>query len=394
MIKPKDIINKFTVEELCQTAEDYFKFLPDPTHQMAKPFSSLIEAPEILQNMGLLLSGLRLSKTMTILEFASGTCWFSRYLHQAQCITISIDTSKSALEIGKRLFKEFPIIGNPISEPQFLHFNGHKIDLPDESVDRIICNDAFHHIPNQDEVISEFARVLKRGGIAGFSEPGKFHSQNAQSQYEMKNYNVLENDILVSEIFTIAEKYGFTDIKIKLLSDMDVSLDQHQFLTNKREDSEFVSSIVDNIGNVMTKKTIFFLHKGEMVHDSRNHIGLSHSIFIDKKILYTKAGEDLNITLRVSNTGAATWLNKNIHDIGVVKIGVHLYDALNNLLNLDYSIHEIACETEPGQTFEQTIKIRLCDIGKFKITIDLVSGGICWFENIGSKPQLLTVNVE
>jgi ubiquinone/menaquinone biosynthesis C-methylase UbiE len=308
MINPKDIINKFTVEEMCQTADGYFKSISDPTPQMAKPFNSLIEAPEMLQNMGLLLSGLRLAKTMTILEFAAGTCWFSRYLNQAQCITISCDASKTALEIGRRLFKEFPIIGNPISEPQFLQFNGHKIDLPDESVDRIICHDGFHHIPNQDEVISELARVLKKGGIAGFCEPGELHSQGAQSQYEMKNFNVLENDILITEIFTISKKYGFTDIKIKLLSDMDVSLDQHQLLINKKKDSRFVSSIVDNIGNVMTNRTIFFLYKGEIVPDSRNHIGLSHSIFIDKKIFFTKAGEDLNISLRISNTGVAKWL--------------------------------------------------------------------------------------
>ena len=69
---------------------------------------------------------------------------------------------------------------------------------------------------------------------------------------------------------------------------------------------------------------------------------------------------------------------------------MHLYDELNNLLNLDFSRHEIACVTEPGQKFEQIIKVRLCDIGKFKLSIDLVSEGICWFENIGSKPQLLT----
>ncbi len=167
MIDPKEIIKELTVEELCETAEDYFASkAKNPIPLMAKPFSSLLETPEILQNMGLLLSGLNLAKTMTVLEFGSGTCWFSRYLNQAQCVTISCDASKTALDIGKRLFKESPVVGEVISEPRFLHFNGRKIDLPDESVDRIICNDALHHIPNQGEVLSELARVLKKGGIA------------------------------------------------------------------------------------------------------------------------------------------------------------------------------------------------------------------------------------
>jgi ubiquinone/menaquinone biosynthesis C-methylase UbiE len=103
-------------------------------------------------------------------------------------------------------------VGTPISEPVFLHFDGHKINLPDESVDRIICHDAFHHVPNQKEVISELGRVLKRGGIAGFSEPGRFHSQSPQSQSEMRNFNVLENDIIPTEIFSLAREYGFDDM--------------------------------------------------------------------------------------------------------------------------------------------------------------------------------------
>ncbi|MBL7061071.1 MAG: class I SAM-dependent methyltransferase [Actinobacteria bacterium] len=394
MINPKDLIKKLTVEELCLTADNYFKSISDPTPQMAKPFSFLLETPELLQNMGLLLSELRLGKTMTVLEFGAGTCWFSRFLNQLQCQTISCDASKTALEIGRRLFAEFPIIGNLVSEPLFLHFNGHKIDLPDESVDRIICLDAFHHIPNQDEVISELARVLKKGGVAGFSEPGKFHSQSPQSQYEMKNYNVLENDIDITEIFYIAKKSGFTDIKCKLLCDMGMSLNQYQSLISKRQNAELEKNIFDNIRNVMTNKTIFFLYKGEFTPDSRSHIGLSHSISIDNKIFSIMAGEVLNLSIRISNNGSAKWLNKNINYIGVVKIGTHLYDEANNLLNLDFSRHDFTSLTAPGETIDKTIAIRFSDIGIFRLAIDLVSEGICWFENIGSKPQYITVNVK
>lgn len=399
MINPKDLIETLSVEDLCQTADDYFKSIHDPTPQMGKPFSSLIEAPEILKNMGDMLSGLHLGKTMTVLEFAAGTCWFSRYLNQLQCRTISCDVSEAALEIGKRLFSEFPIVGNLVSEPSFLHFDGHKINLPSESADRIVCHDGFHHVPNQDKVISELARVLKPGGIACFSEPGRFHSQSPQSQYEMKNYKVLENDIVITEIFAIARKHGFTDFKVKLLSDMEVSLHDYQSLTSNRPTPALVGNILENVCNIMTNKTIFFLHKGAFVPDSRSHIGLSHSISIKRNIFSksnvfsVKAGEDLYIPLKVSNTGVAKWLNENINHIGVVYIGTHLYDEANNLLNLDFSRHVIKSSTEPGQTFEQDIKVKFSDIGKFMISVDLVSEGICWFENMGSKPLYLEINV-
>jgi ubiquinone/menaquinone biosynthesis C-methylase UbiE len=393
MINPKDLIETLSVEDLCQTADAYFKSIHDPTPQMGKPFSSLIEAPDILQNMGHILSGLRLGKTMTVLEFAAGTCWFSRYLNQSQCRTISCDVSVAALEIGKRLFSEYPIIGDSVSEPLFLHFDGHKINLPSESVDRIICHDGFHHIPNQDEVISELARVLKPGGIAGFSEPGRLHSQSPQSQYEMNNYKVLENDIVLSEISDIALKHGFTDIKVKLLSNMELSLDDYQSLTGSMYNRALESNILENIHDVMINRTIFFLHKGKFIPDSRSHIGLSHSLATKRKVFSVKATEDLYITLKISNTGIAKWFNENIIDIGVVKIGTHLYDERNNLLNLDFSRHALKSPIEPGQTFEQNIKVRFNDIGKFVISVDLVSEGICWFENIGSRPIYLQINV-
>jgi ubiquinone/menaquinone biosynthesis C-methylase UbiE len=159
-INPKDLINALSVEELCATAEDYYRQIHDPTTQMTKPFAFLQ--------------------------------WLSRFLAQMHCYTISVDASLTALEIGKRLFRELPVLGEAIAEPRFVLFNGHTIDVADESIDRIVCFDTFHHVPNQTQVLREFFRVLKWGGVAGFSEPGRGHSQSPQSQYEMRNYRVLE----------------------------------------------------------------------------------------------------------------------------------------------------------------------------------------------------------
>ncbi|UCB45480.1 MAG: hypothetical protein JSV25_14930, partial [Spirochaetota bacterium] len=78
---------------------------------MSKPFSSTLEMPQLLYRMGLLLAGLRLGKSMVVLDFGAGSCWFSRFLNQLQCITISVDVSETALELGKKLFERLPIIG-------------------------------------------------------------------------------------------------------------------------------------------------------------------------------------------------------------------------------------------------------------------------------------------
>ena len=153
------------------------------------------------------------------------------------------------------------------------------------------------------------------------------------------------------------------------------------------------NGIINHIADVMTDKTIFSLYKGEFVSDSRSHSGLAHSISIDETLFFTKVGEDLTLSLRISNTGVGKWLNENIHDIGVVKIGTHLYDESGNLLNFEFSRHRIASVTAPGEAFEQIIKVRFSDTGVFKLSVDLVSEHVSWFELVGSKPPLLTVNV-
>lgn len=394
MINPQDLIREHSVEEFCEIAENYFKVVSDPTPLMSKPFTFLHEAPEMLQNMGLLLSGLHLGKTMTVLDFGAGTCWFSRFLNQLLCQTICCDVSKTALDIGRKLFEKYPPMGRSISEPVFLFFDGHRIDLPEDSVDRIICFDAFHHIPNPEEVLSEFARVLKSGGLAGFSEPGRNHSQTSQSQYEMKNHRVLENDIRVNDIFSWAQKAGFTDFSCKLLCDMDVSLEEYNVLFDEGNKDQLKSKIWNSAYNTMFNKTIFFLHKGKLVPDSRSHIGLAHSMNIEKDHYSIKKNHKLELSFKLANTGRATWLNRNIGHIGIVRLASHLYDEKGQLLNVDFSRDDLPASVKPGETIRTKIFIELPDKGTYRLAFDLVAEAITWFENVGSKPLTITVEVK
>ena len=393
MINPKELIDKVTVEEFIETAEKYYHVVSDPTPLMSKPFAFMHEAPEMLQNMGLLLSGLHLGKTMTVLDFGAGTCWLSRYLNQLQCRTISCDVSETALEIGKDLFKKYPIIGNLVAEPVFLHFTGHQLELPDKSIDRIVCFDALHHIPNLAEVFRELARVLKNGGIAGFSEPGRNHSQTPQSQYEMKNHKALENDINVDEIFSIAQKAGFTDFSCKVLCNMELSLNQYDLLFKEEDKKALKDDIWNNIHDTMFNRNIFFLYKGKFIPDSRSHIGLAHSIEIKKENYSVKRGRKLKLSFKISNTGEAKWLNTGLANIGIVRLASHLYDSDKNLISVDFSRDDLPKSVMPGETISHKIFLELPGRGSYRLVFDMVSDGVTWFENVGSKPVYITVHV-
>src|SRR5690606_18056905 len=141
------------------------------------------ETPLLLYRLGLVLAGLKVGPTMRVLDFGAGTCWVSHILATLQCEVVCVDASDTALALGRRLFESRPVEGS--LHPQFLRFDGETLQVESGSIDRIICFDALHHLPNTGRILSEFHRVLKDGGLAGFSEPGRQHSRSPVSQYEM-----------------------------------------------------------------------------------------------------------------------------------------------------------------------------------------------------------------
>jgi SAM-dependent methyltransferase len=385
IVRPAEIIARHSVEELIESADAYYREIADATPLMSRPFAYLHEAPVMLQNIGALLAGLQLGKTMTVLDFGAGTCWLSRCLAQLSCQPICCDASDAALEIGRRLFTEHPPLGTVAFPPVFLPFDGHRLNLENESVDRIVCFDALHHVPNVDEVIGELGRVLRQGGIAGFSEPGRDHSRSAQAQHEMRNHRVLENDVDLKVIFAAARSAGFTHLTARVASDLEVALDQYEAMVEGRADP-VQRAVWDNICDTMRSRAVFFLHKGEVFRDSRSHIGLAYAMRTTSLDRDVPPGVHLSLDLHVENVGRAAWLTTNAHDIGIVRVGTHLYDWNTKLIAIDHSRHNLPRAVKPGESFDLVIEVPLPADGDFVVGIDLVAENIIWFEHVGSKP--------
>jgi SAM-dependent methyltransferase len=392
----RQLIKELSVEELCQTAEEFFARLDNWDYLHAKPFAAIEETPELLTCFAQVVQGLKLLPDMTILDFGAGSCWTSRFLSQLGLQVIACDVSPTGLKIGQELYRRHPLIGNQ-PEPRFLRFDGHRFDLPDRSVDRISCWDAFHHVPNVAQVIKEMGRVLKEGGVAGFSEPGPDHSKAPQSQYEMKTNRLIENDINVREIWADAQKAGFTQIKLALFNPQPflLSLDEFEtYLIGQDSGERYISETREQ----MKPRRVFFLFKGESSRpaDSRQRAGLMSQLRVELESDRVSAGKALRLKAVVKNTGSTAWLPTTAR-VGAVHFGVHLFDERGILLDLDYFRHDLTPgegrEIVPGETLEFDCEVPTPEAGRYMLQCDLVSERVCWFEHNGAATVRLAVEV-
>ena len=354
-IDVRRLIAETSIEELNRKAEEYFASISDRDRHLAKPFASVEDTPSLLINFATLLQGLRLYPGLTVLEFGAGTGWLSRFVTQLGCRSILLDVSATALEMAAELFERMPVIGSQLA-PQFLVFDGRRIDLPDASVDRIICFDAFHHAPNPGEVLHELARVLRPGGIAAFAEPGPNHSKSDQSQFEMQTYGVVENDVDIPSIWTAAQRAGFARMELAAFNATPFHLthgEYEQLLAGGESYARWAEATRTFLRDVRD----FFLYKtGETPIDSRGTEGLAATIGIEAAAEYA-AGEPLRVRATITNSGGAIWLPSGPNN-GAVWLGCHLYDSTGQLVNLDYHRQPLSTASlAPGQTVSLTFEL-------------------------------------
>jgi 2-polyprenyl-3-methyl-5-hydroxy-6-metoxy-1,4-benzoquinol methylase len=385
-IAVRDVVASRSIDELNQSAEEYFGSLRHWDEHLAKPFSQPVEMPPVLASVATLLDGLDLTPGITVLEFGAGTGWLSRWLTQLGCRVILLDVSPTALRMAKALYERMPVIGDRPA-PEFLEFDGRRIALPDQSVDRVLTFDAFHHVSNPDVVIGELGRILKPGGIAGFAEPGARHSLSPMSQFEMRTYAVVENDIDVHAIWRTARQAGFKDLKLAVFHSPPfyVSLDEYEdFLAAGQTTERWLTSTRVFLRDV---RSFFLFKEGVRPADSRTVEGLACDITARLTSEPVGAGTPIRLVVAMRNSGQATWLGADA-GYGGVELGVHLYDSGGRLRNFDFyrgPLTDPPREVRPGETVEREITLPPLAAGDYRLECDCVASQVTWFAQIGSR---------
>lgn len=425
-----------TNEELAAKADELVLSMGDPTALLAKPCSTLIEAPEVLTCFGMLLGALAPLPGMTVLDFGAGSCWTSHYLAQLGCRVIAMDLSKAMLDLGRRRFESHPVFGDR-PEPTFVAFDGEHMELQDQSVDRILCFDALHHVANPSQVIAEMARVLRPGGSAGFHEAGPRHSLSAQAQHEMRRYGVPELDIVLEDIWSFAQSAGFAELSVGIFSPVPIWVNLEEFSSFLGESgqtdaesrrgrthrslatiAQWASSRSERLARkvgfalqaildaqrisasrsylsfmtaVLENRRMFIMRMpGVERSDSREASGLSCEITLqDVHISRNNGATGVSGTCRIKNTGRNYWLASSVGQ-GAVLLGLRVGRPGSPAADHGRIALPAQSGVAPGEevavSFATEVADQESEQGPVHLELDLVSEGIIWFANVGAPP--------
>jgi len=383
------------IDEFNRAAEAYYATLPNWDHHLAKPFSQIAETPAILANLTVMLQSLELSPGLRVVDFGGGTGWLSRYLTQLGCRVTLLDVSPTALAIAREHYARHPVIGDRPA-PEFLLFDGRRIELPDASVDRIVCFDAFHHAANPDAMIREFGRILVPGGRAGFAEPGPRHSESARSSFESSTYGVVERDVDVHAIWRTAQASGFSDLRMCVFHEpaYHVSLAEYEDLvTGGPAQARWLESTRTFLHLV---RDFVLVKSGDVRADSRQPRGLACEIRPATTQLTAHAGAAVVIEAIVTNTGHAYWLPSDAPH-GGVSLGAHVYDEHGALVNFEAArvpLGSPAKTIAPNETVSCRLTISGLRPGRYRVEIDCVAERVTWFAQAGSAPAVVSVEID
>jgi SAM-dependent methyltransferase len=373
-------------------AERYFAESPNPQFLLDKPFSEADGLAQHLINVGVLIEAMRLRPGDVVVELGAGSCWLSHMLNLFGCTTVAVDVSSTALALGRLAFERDARTRWDL-EPQFITYDGVKVPLPDGFCDRVVVNDAFHHVPNQRQLLAEMHRLLKPDGLVAMSEPGTGHASTHHSVTESES-GVLENELVLEDIAALAESCGFRHVSVVL------SAPSVHTQIPARELGAFMggrgfAAYWKVFCSGLEQHHYIVCHKNTPALDTRRPSMLSASITtLMSRTLATVVGESVPLVVRVVNSGDTTWLARQGQ--GWTRVGAHLYSAgePRTLVDFDWVRVTLPKNVGPGEQIDLDVQLpALDDPGSYEVVFDVVIEGIAWFADRGSATHRMALTV-
>jgi ubiquinone/menaquinone biosynthesis C-methylase UbiE len=332
-----------------------------------------------------------------VLDLGAGPCWVSHWLRKLRYRTCSLDISLDMLRIGReRMGKDSWVCAADMA----------AIPLRDESVDAAVCYAALHHVPNWQDVVREVYRVLRPGGVLVLQEPGKGHSREAESITQMAQFGVLEQDLPPRLLARVCRDAGFSRTVVRPVAELSHGLTRilppYPFL--RHAPRLFVSkclrrvlaTVVERTLNCFTPLHVVVAMKGTPYADSRRPDTMVARFEVVDVPATVRGDRPTPIRVRVLNTGLTRWQAEAAEGgLGRVRLGVSRLDGNRRIQDLDFLRVSLTHDVVPGERVELEAELPPLpqQAGPASLRLDMVSEGVCWFSDKGSRPVFRDIEV-
>ena len=394
-----------------QAEKEYLARTGSSEWERVKPFSpkgadTLVESARLLQDFAAAMLALEPKPSDLVLDLGAGGCWCSDLLARLNRRSVAVDISWQMLRAG-RSRPGGAALAAVAGDMERLPFRSGAFDVA-------VCLNALHHVPDMRAGVREIARVLNDRGVALFSEPGKGHADAAVSTAAMRDFGVLEQEVLVPELIDACHEAGLRHVRLKSMSyvlpEFDLTPEEWRAWTRAaaskrptRALAKIGRAIVEMLGLGKQGQLFEETYGITLVRVLRDAVE-AHPFIVAAKSpplgrqMYAAdivledgahqglAGGAAAFRVRVHNRGSATWRAAASVEPGQVRLGVQLLDAQQRLMSRDHFRvalpSPVAADASAVLAFECPLP---ADRGTYHLKFDLVAEGVTWFEPIGSQ---------
>lgn len=404
-----------------QAEKEYLARTGSNAWERIKPFShagadTLGDSAQLLHDFSVAMLTLQPAPDDLILDLGAGGCWCSDLLGRLNRRSVAVDISLDMLRTGR---------SRPTgSTIRAVAGDLERLPFRSGTFQKAVCLSAIHHVPDIPKALVEVSRVLTDDGVAFFSEPGRGHADAPVSTAVMRDFGVLEQDILIEDFAASCRAAGFRDVRVKALGYAVPAFDLtpeawsawSRLAASRRPmraarkiarafaellglgkqgalfEETFGMAVVRTLRGAMEDHPILLASKMPL---GASGVGPTWVADIDVQTVTSvvrgaaatsTVSATVPMTVSATNRGSARWNATSRSGTGHVTLGIQVLDADGRLLARDHHREPLPNDVPPGQTVALTFNCPApVEPGRYVLKLDLVAEGVTWFETAGSR---------
>lgn len=332
---------------------------------------------------------LALSPGARILDVGCGSGWLCEFFARFGYAVTGIDVSPELIAMADERLGKVPF-GADHEQGLDYRFLVHDIEALalEETFDAIICYDALHHFEDEHAVMKHLAAMLDYGGqlfvIEGERPPDESET-GEELRSVMQEFETLESPFERDYLLGLLREYGFAVVG-------DYISVNRLFERSTVEGDRLPLDGPLSFNYLLCKKVSV---AGGEILDSRNPGLLRARITLHEEPQARVApGQTIQLPIQIENTGDTLWLVSSSAPKGTVRLGVKILNENSEVVDEMHGSPPLPRALAPREKVQLMISRPAPKLaGAYTVKVDLLDQDICWFEQQGSEPLVVTFQV-